>query len=88
MDLVDTPIRVSTIDPGMVETEFSLVRFHGDAGRADNVYRGITPLASEDIAEVVVFCATRPPHVDVAEVLLLPTAQASATIAHRRPVAT
>jgi 3-hydroxy acid dehydrogenase / malonic semialdehyde reductase len=86
MDLVDTPIRVSTIDPGMVETEFSLVRFHGDAGRAENVYRGITPLAAEDVAEVIVFCATRPPHVDVAEVLLLPTAQASATIAHRRPV--
>lgn len=87
MDLVETPVRVSTVDPGMVETEFSLVRFHGDQDRANRVYQGITPLTPDDVAEVVVFCATRPPHVDVAEVLLLPTAQASATLAYRRPVA-
>jgi len=85
MDLVDTPIRVSTIDPGLVETEFSLVRFHGDAPRAAQVYRGLEPLTAEDVAEVVLFCATRPPHVNLAEVLLLPTAQASATLVHRRP---
>jgi 3-hydroxy acid dehydrogenase / malonic semialdehyde reductase len=85
MDLVDTPIRVSTVDPGMVETEFSLVRFHGDAERAGRVYQGIEPLHPDDVADVAVFCASRPPHVDLAEVLLLPTAQASATIAYRRP---
>jgi serine 3-dehydrogenase len=85
MDLVDTPIRVSTIDPGLVETEFSLVRFHGDAARAAQVYQGLEPLTANDVAEVVLFCATRPPHVNLAEVLLLPTAQASATVVHRRP---
>jgi 3-hydroxy acid dehydrogenase / malonic semialdehyde reductase len=88
MDLVGTPIRVSAIDPGMVETEFSLVRFHGDEERAGRVYQGLTPLSPDDVADAVVFCATRPPHVNVAEVLLLPTAQASATITHRRPMAT
>lgn len=87
MDLVDTPIRVSTIDPGMVDTEFSLVRFHGDAERAGRVYQGLTPLSPDDVAETAVFCATRPLHVNMAEVLLLPTDQASATIAHRRPQA-
>lgn len=84
MDLVDTPIRVTTVDPGMVETEFSLVRFHGDAARAAKVYEGIDPLTPDDVADAVVYAATRPAHVNVAEVLLLPTAQASATLAHRR----
>jgi serine 3-dehydrogenase len=84
LDLVGTGVRVSTIDPGMVETEFSEVRFHGDRHRAQDVYRGMHPLTAEDVAEVVVFAATRPPHVDLAEVLLLPTAQASATHMHRR----
>ena len=84
LDLSGTGVRVSTIDPGMVETEFSEVRFHGDRRRAQDVYRGIRPLTAEDVAEVVVFAATRPPHVDLAEVLLLPTAQASATQIHRR----
>jgi NADP-dependent 3-hydroxy acid dehydrogenase YdfG len=84
MDLVDTPIRVSTIDPGLVETEFSLVRFRGDAPRAAKVYAGLEPLTAEDVAEVVFFCASRPPHVNLAEVLLLPAAQASATLVHRR----
>jgi NADP-dependent 3-hydroxy acid dehydrogenase YdfG len=84
MDLVDASIRVSAIDPGMVETEFSLVRFHGDAERAKKVYMGMTPLGGEDVAEAAVFIATRPAHVNVAEVLLLPTSQASATIVHRR----
>lgn len=85
MDYVDQPIRVSTVDPGMVETEFSLVRFHGDSERARRVYRGVRPLHPDDVAEVVVFVATRPAHVNVAEVLLLPEAQASATLVHRRP---
>jgi NADP-dependent 3-hydroxy acid dehydrogenase YdfG len=84
LDLLGTGVRVSTIDPGMVETEFSEVRFHGDRERAAAVYRGTRPLTAEDVAEVVVFAATRPPHVDLAEVLLLPTDQASATHVYRR----
>jgi len=84
MDLVDTPIRVSTVDPGLVETEFSLVRFRGDAPRAAKVYAGLEPLTPADVAEVVLFCASLPVHVNLAEVLLLPTAQASATLVHRQ----
>jgi serine 3-dehydrogenase len=84
MDLVDTPIRVTTIDPGMVETEFSLVRFHGDVERAGKVYDGIDPLTADDVADAVLYAAGRPAHVNVAEMLLLPTAQASATLAYRR----
>jgi NADP-dependent 3-hydroxy acid dehydrogenase YdfG len=84
LDLLGTGVRVCTIDPGMVETEFSEVRFHGDSERAAEVYRGTRPLSADDVAEVVVFAATRPPHVDLAEVLLLPTDQASATHIRRR----
>lgn len=84
LDLLETGVRVVTIDPGMVDTEFSLVRFHGDAARAAAVYRGTRPLVAEDVAEVVLFAATRPPHVNLAEVLLLPTDQASATHIRRR----
>jgi len=83
IDLVDTPIRVSSVDPGMVETEFSIVRFHGDTEKADKVYKGLTPLTSDDIAEAIVFCCTRPPHVNIHQLRIMPTAQASATIAHR-----
>lgn len=83
VDLLGTPIRVSTVDPGLVETEFSKVRFHGDEERAAAVYRGLRPLTPADVAEVVLFCATRPPHVSVAEVVLLSTDQASATAVHR-----
>ncbi|MBC8465482.1 SDR family NAD(P)-dependent oxidoreductase, partial [bacterium] len=77
MELYDTPIRVSTIDPGLVETEFSLVRFKGDEDQAKQVYTGITPLTSGDVADAVVFCASRPPHVNISEMVLLPTDQAS-----------
>ncbi|WFD46571.1 3-hydroxy acid dehydrogenase [Malassezia furfur] len=77
MELVDTPIRVSEIQPGMVETEFSLVRFRGDQSAADKVYEGIEPLTAEDIAEEVVWAASRKPHVNIADVLILPTNQAS-----------
>jgi len=84
MDLVDTPIRVCTVDPGMVKTEFSLVRFHGDAKRAKRVYEGLTPLTADDVADAVLYCATRPPHVQVAQILLFHTAQAGATVVHRR----
>ena len=84
LDLSGTPIRVSEVAPGMVETEFSLVRFHGDAERADKVYQGLEPLSPDDIAEAVVWCATRPPHVNVSEVIVMPTAQASTMLVHRK----
>jgi len=84
LDLSDTPIRVSEVAPGMVETEFSLVRFHGDAERADKVYQGLDPLSPDDIAEAAVWCATRPPHVNISEVIVMPTAQASTMLVHRK----
>lgn len=84
MDLLGSGVRVSTVDPGMVETEFSLVRFDGDAERAETVYAGVTPLTAEDVAETIVWVADRPAHVQVAEVLLLPTDQAAATMVARK----
>ena len=84
LDLVGTNVRVSTVDPGMVETEFSEVRFHGDKERAAKVYQGFTPLSPDDVAEAVLFCATRPPHVNISEVIVMPTDQASTTMVHRR----
>lgn len=83
MDLLGTNVRVSSVDPGMVQTEFSLVRFHGDAERAAQTYTNMVPLRPEDIAEIVVFCTTRPPHVDISEVIVMPTAQASVNHVHR-----
>jgi 3-hydroxy acid dehydrogenase / malonic semialdehyde reductase len=83
MDLYDTPIKVSTVDPGLVQTEFSIVRYHGDAEKGNKVYRGMKPLCGDDVAEAVLWVATRPDHVQVAEVLILPTAQASAMVTHR-----
>jgi NADP-dependent 3-hydroxy acid dehydrogenase YdfG len=83
MDLVGTPLRVSTVDPGLVETEFSIVRFHGNKEKADNVYQGLKPLTGDDIAETVYYCASRPSHIQIAEVILFPTAQRSATVVHR-----
>ncbi|UCD36826.1 MAG: SDR family NAD(P)-dependent oxidoreductase [Fidelibacterota bacterium] len=83
MDLVGTPIRVTSIDPGMVESEFSLVRFGGDKERADKAYAGMKPLEPADIADAVLYAATRPAHVNVSEMLVLPTDQASTTIVHR-----
>jgi serine 3-dehydrogenase len=84
LDLVGTSLRVSLVDPGMVETEFSLVRFRGDGERAAKVYQGLTPLTPDDIADAVLFCATRPPHVNISELVVYPTAQASATLVHRK----
>lgn len=66
---MDTPIRVSQICPGMVNTEFSTVRFHGDKDKADNVYKGVDPLVGQDIAELVAFTASRPPHVNICDML-------------------
>jgi len=84
MDVLGTGVRVSTVDPGMVETEFSVVRFHGDQERADRVYRGMTPLTADDIAETIVWVASRPPHVCIDEIIIKPTDQASATLVHRQ----
>ncbi len=84
MDLLGTQIRVSSIDPGLVQTEFSLVRFHGDGERAKKVYEGLQPLSPDDIADAVIYCATRPPHVNINEIIVMPVAQASATMVHRR----
>ncbi|SES24307.1 SDR family NAD(P)-dependent oxidoreductase [Actinokineospora terrae] len=77
------PVRFTEILPGMVETEFSLVRFNGDTTRATKVYEGITPLTADDVAEVIAFATTRPPHVNLDQIVLKPRAQASATRAHR-----
>ena len=85
LDLNGTPLRVTEIAPGMVETEFSLVRFHGDAARAAKTYQGFRPLGPDDIAEAAVWCATRPPHVDVSEMVIMPTAQASTALTARKP---
>ncbi len=84
MDVVDKNIRVSTVDPGMVETNFSVIRFNGDKERAKKVYEGLTPLTGDDIADAVLYCATRPPHVNINEMVIMPSAQASATIAYRK----
>ncbi|MEH1909086.1 MAG: SDR family oxidoreductase [Nostoc sp.] len=83
-DLLGTRIRVTSVDPGMVETEFSEVRFHGDTERANKVYQGVTPLTAEDVADVIFFCVTRSPHVNINEVVLMPVDQASATLVNRR----
>ena len=83
LDLNPYGIKVSSVAPGMVETEFSLVRFKGDAERAAKVYEGVEALQPEDVADVITFMASRPAHVNVADVLLFPTAQASATTVKR-----
>ncbi len=84
LDLLGTGVRVTNIDPGMVETEFSLVRFRGDAERAAKTYTGMQPLRAEDIAETILFCVTRPPHVSIHDLLIMPSDQASTTMVHRR----
>jgi 3-hydroxy acid dehydrogenase / malonic semialdehyde reductase len=84
MDLLGTAVRVSSVDPGLVETEFSQVRFRGDKERASKAYAGMTPLRPEDIGEIVAFCATRPAHVNIGELLVTPTDQATVTMVHRR----
>jgi len=84
IDVLDKNIKVSTVDPGMVRTEFSDVRFSGDKEKVDKVYEGLTPLSAEDVAEAVLFCATRPSHVNINEVILTCTAQASSTQIYRK----
>ena len=84
LELSGTGVRVGTIDPGMAETEFSVVRFKGDAERAKKVYEGVIPLTAEDIAEALVWAASRPPHVCIDEMLLKCTDQAAIHKVHRR----
>jgi NADP-dependent 3-hydroxy acid dehydrogenase YdfG len=83
LELLGDAIRITEIAPGLVETEFSLVRFEGDAARAGAVYEGLEPLRAEDVAEAITFCVTRPAHVDVDYLGIMPTAQATAKIARR-----
>lgn len=84
IDLVDTPLRVTNIKPGMVETNFTVVRYRGDKEAADNFYKGIRPLTGDDIAETVYFAASAPEHIQIAEVLLMPTYQATGTISYKK----
>lgn len=84
IDLVDTPLRVTNIKPGMVETNFSVVRFRGDKASADNVYRGIRPLTGEDVAETVYFVASLPAHIQVNDLTVMPTHQANSMVAYRQ----
>lgn len=86
MDLLGTGVRVCAISPGMVETEFSMVRFHGDEQRAARTYENMKPLTAGDVAEVVLFAATRPAHVDLPEILMMPVDQASVYHVHRKEV--
>ena len=84
IDLVQYGIKVTNIAPGAAETEFSIVRFKGDETMADSVYKGYTPLYAEDIAETIFFAATRPPHVTLNDITIMPTSQASATVLHKK----
>ena len=84
IDLADTAVRVTTIKPGLVETNFSVTRFHGDTERAANVYRGVEPLSGDDIADVALYAANAPKHVQIAEVLVLATHQANGSVISRK----
>lgn len=83
LDLLGTGIRVTSIDPGLVETEFSKVRFHGDEERAETVYEGYTPLTGDDIADIITFVVNTPEHVNILDLIVLPTAQRSAHMVHK-----
>lgn len=84
IDLVDTPVRVTTIKPGLVETGFSVARFHGDKEKAAKVYEGIQPLSGDDVADVVFYAASAPQHVQIAEVMLMPVHQASGSVVYKK----
>jgi len=84
IELVDTAVRVTNVKPGLVETNFSVTRFHGDQSRADSVYEGIRPLTGDDVADVVLYAANAPAHVQIAEVLVLTTDQANGTVIARK----
>jgi len=83
LDLAGTPIRVSSVDPGLVETEFSMVRFHGDEERAKKVYTGMRPLTGDDVADTVFYVASLPEHINILDVIMMPTAQRNAYVVHR-----
>jgi len=82
-ELLGQPVRLTEIAPGLVRTEFSLIRFDGDQARANAVYQGLSPLTAEDVADVIAFAATRPPHVNIDQIVLMPRAQATAMRVHR-----
>ncbi len=86
IDVLDKSIKVSSVDPGMVETEFSVVRFSGDVERAKNVYKGVDPLTAQDVADAILYCATRPKHVNINEIILTPIAQAQSNFVVRKSV--
>ena len=83
IDLLKHGIKVSSVSPGMVDTEFSIVRYHGGKEKADDVYKGLTPLSAKDVADTIEFIITRPPHVNINDILIMPTAQANAFYNHR-----
>ena len=83
-DVLGTPVRVTSVDPGMVETDFSLVRFHGDDDRAAKVYQGVTPLTPDDVADAIVWAATRSVHVNIARILMMPIDQANSLLFNRK----
>ena len=85
LELNGEPIRITEIAPGLVETEFSVVRFHGDRKAARAVYEGLKPLTAEDVADCVLFAVTRPAHVDIDEIVVRPVAQATASVVARKP---
>jgi 3-hydroxy acid dehydrogenase/malonic semialdehyde reductase len=82
-DLLGTPVRVTSVDPGMVETDFSLIRFHGDAEKAAKVYKGLTPLTAEDVADVVLWAVKRPAHVNIARITMTSVDQANTLLFNR-----
>jgi serine 3-dehydrogenase len=83
LDLAGTPIRVSSVDPGLVETEFSTVRFHGDSARAKKVYEGMRPLTGDDVADTIFYVASLPAHINILDLIIVPTAQRNAYVVHR-----
>lgn len=84
LELIGKPIRVTEVDPGLVETEFSLVRFGGDAEKAKKPYVGMMPLTADDVADAITWAVTRPPHVNIDQIVMKPLAQATATLIHRK----
>lgn len=85
LDLAGTPIRVSSVDPGLVETEFSEVRFHGDRQRAKSVYQGLKPLTADDVADTIAYVVNLPEHVNILDLVMMPTAQRNVYVVHREP---
>lgn len=84
-DIVETPLRVTNIQPGMAETNFSVVRFHGDAEKAKGVYKGIKPLTGDDIADIIYYAANVPPHIQICEITVTPTHQATGNVVWKKP---